>query len=299
MKKLFFARFVLLVLASATSVEAVRCWQCAAVDGRNCPKDAQLMNSLAHDACITWRIANGTVLLQNLVRFSEECSGSKVNFWSRFIDLYYQGTGGSVQCCTSDGCNTGISGSPDSDFGNGFGQAGLPPDLPGAPLGSFLTRPRPSQTQQQRPQALALQQSPQQSLAFNTVQANGQQHYVGTTSGGNTFPTANSNNNNNFGSYGVNSFANNNNLKLNGGSDLTLNGFPQLATSSSFSYQSEAQSSVLQSSQNGNCQQYFDKISAGEWLPRILVPLTFDRASETKVGVFYAKFKVHLLFNLF
>lgn len=43
--------------------------------------------------------------------------------------------------------------------------------------------------------------------------------------------------------------------------------------------------------QNGNCQQYFDKISAGEWLPRILVPLTFDRASETKVGVFYAKFK--------
>ena len=42
---------------------------------------------------------------------------------------------------------------------------------------------------------------------------------------------------------------------------------------------------------NGNCQQYFDKISAEEWLPRILVPLTLDRASETKVGVFYVKFK--------
>ena len=36
-----------------------------------------------------------------------------------------------------------------------------------------------------------------------------------------------------------------------------------------------------------------DKISAEEWLPRILVPLTFDRASETKIGVFYAKFKTY------
>lgn len=57
---------------------------------------------------------------------------------------------------------------------------------------------------------------------------------------------------------------------------MDLSGFPQI---------------LPPVNQNGNCQQYFDKISAGEWLPRILVPLTFDRASETKVGVFYAKFK--------
>lgn len=56
---------------------------------------------------------------------------------------------------------------------------------------------------------------------------------------------------------------------------MSLNGFPQLTPNPA----------------NGNCQQYFDKISAEEWLPRILVPLTFDRASEAKVGVFYAKFK--------
>ena len=69
---------------------AMRCWQCAAVDGRRCPEDAKLVRSPAHDACITWRVGNGTVLLQNLVRFDEECIGSKVDFWSRFIDLYYQ-----------------------------------------------------------------------------------------------------------------------------------------------------------------------------------------------------------------
>ena len=48
---------------------------------------------MQHDACITWRVGNGTVLLQNLVRFSEECAPSKIKFWSNFIDLYYRGTG--------------------------------------------------------------------------------------------------------------------------------------------------------------------------------------------------------------
>ena len=65
--------------------------------------------STQHDACITWRVGNGTVLLQNLVRFSEECAASKIKFWSNFIDLYYQGTGGNVQCCSGDGCNLGTS----------------------------------------------------------------------------------------------------------------------------------------------------------------------------------------------
>ena len=68
-------------------------------------------------------------------------------------------------------------------------------------------------------------------------------------------------------------------MQLNGGQDLQLSGFPQLTPNTV--------------SRNGDCQQYFDKISAEEWLPRILVPLTFDRASETKVGVFYAQFKTY------
>ena len=66
-------------------------------------------------------------------------------------------------------------------------------------------------------------------------------------------------------------------FQLNGAQDLQLQGFPQTTGNSA----------------NGDCQQYFDKISAEEWLPRILVPLTFDRASETKVGVFYTKFKTY------
>ena len=61
--------------------------------------------------------------------------------------------------------------------------------------------------------------------------------------------------------------------------DVGLVGFPQVQAANPIG------------AGNGGCQQYFDKISAEEWLPRVLVPLTFDRASETKVGVFYARFK--------
>ena len=35
---------------------------------------------------------------------------------------------------------------------------------------------------------------------------------------------------------------------------------------------------------------YFNKRGNGEWLPNTLMPLSFDRASEAKIGVFYAKF---------
>jgi hypothetical protein len=35
--------------------------------------------------------------------------------------------------------------------------------------------------------------------------------------------------------------------------------------------------------ENGNCERYYDKISADEWVPDTLVPLAFDRASEAKV----------------
>ena len=40
---------------------------------------------------------------------------------------------------------------------------------------------------------------------------------------------------------------------------------------------------------NGNCDHYFDKINADEWIPDTLVPLAFDRASGSRVGVFYTK----------
>ena len=143
-KKILIFRFLLTSILW-TPINAIQCWQCAAVDGRKCPQDATIVNSLAHDACITWRVGNGTVLLQNLVRLNEECSPSKVNFWSNFIDLYYRGSGGTVQCCSGDGCNTGISDDVRLSTVNQQQQntnndvfPGLPAELPGASLSSFL-----------------------------------------------------------------------------------------------------------------------------------------------------------------
>ena len=155
-KKLFstyLTQVILLATFLCKTTTAIRCWQCAAVDGRRCPEDATLVNSAAHDSCITWRNGNGSILLQNLVRYAEECSSSKIGFWSKFIDLYYQGSGGSVHCCTRDGCNTGVFAQKE-DL-NRFGPppvpvsnekmsdfiSQLPAELPGAPLGSFLQQP--------------------------------------------------------------------------------------------------------------------------------------------------------------
>ena len=79
------------------------------------------------------------------MRFSEECAASKIKFWSNFIDLYYQGTGGNVQCCTGNGCNLGTT---QAEVINRFSAErqpvnpeviqGLPAELPGASLSSFL-----------------------------------------------------------------------------------------------------------------------------------------------------------------
>lgn len=142
---------LLVLLLPLNIVDAISCWQCAAVDNRKCPEDATLVTSVTHDACITWRVGNGSILLQNLVRYSEECAQSKVSFWSNFIDLYYRGTGGNVQCCTTNGCNIGSE--QTQNLFNRFGGAqinsddsnvnaeviqGLPAELPGASLSSFL-----------------------------------------------------------------------------------------------------------------------------------------------------------------
>ena len=68
----------------------------------------KVIESNDHDSCITWRAGNGTILLQNIVRHNEECVKSRVMFWSNFINMYYQGSGSSVNCCQGDGCNRGL-----------------------------------------------------------------------------------------------------------------------------------------------------------------------------------------------
>ena len=181
-KKILIFRF-LLTSIFWTPINAIQCWQCAAVDGRKCPQDAAIVNSLAHDACITWRVGNGTVLLQNLVRLNEECTPSKVNFWSNFIDLYYRGSGGTVQCCSGNGCNTGISDDVrvttlDQQVQQQLQQntkndvfPGLPAELPGASLSSFLqqtavlTSPPQQSTFVQQPSFQQIQQ--QVRIGFN------------------------------------------------------------------------------------------------------------------------------------
>lgn len=92
-----------------TASRAIQCWQCASTSGKVCPYEAKPFLSSAHDACITWRHGNGSILLQNLVVSQNECTDERVAFWSKFVDLYYKTYGGSVSCCYSDNCNDGRS----------------------------------------------------------------------------------------------------------------------------------------------------------------------------------------------
>ena len=88
---------------------SITCYQCASADGNSCPSVAKSFTSDSHNACITWRLGNGTILLQNLVTAEDECTDEKISFWSQFVDLYYKTVGGSVSCCYSDLCNDGSS----------------------------------------------------------------------------------------------------------------------------------------------------------------------------------------------
>ena len=196
----------LLALAACLPVSlAIQCWQCASTEGKQCPEDAKHFSSNTHDACITWRLGNGTVLLQNLVNAQEECTDEKVSFWSRFVDLYYKTYGGSVSCCYTDRCN---------DASTSFSLPFPSPALP----------------------TLAVDRTP----GFGA-------------------PLASSLASQQFVSSDLNQIS-------------QLNGFPQVAIQRA-----------------GNCEKYFEKVNADEWVPDTLVPLAFDRASEAKVGVFYAK----------
>ena len=55
----------------AAVVLPLTCYQCASTEGKRCPASAKLFSSNLHDACITWRHGNGTILLQ--VRCYTEC----------------------------------------------------------------------------------------------------------------------------------------------------------------------------------------------------------------------------------
>ena len=135
----------LLVSLSLHSTQAIQCWQCAQVDHLFCPENAKLVESAKHDACITWILGNGTVVLQNVVQYETECTPSKIDFWNRFLDSYYSSQGGGVNCCTIDGCNRGTF--ADNFFKNPSGMqgSGAPANtIPGAPLifGAVSTAPQ-------------------------------------------------------------------------------------------------------------------------------------------------------------
>ena len=78
----------------------------------------KVIESNAHDACITWIAGNGTILLQNVVRKNEECITSRINFWKNFINMYYRGSGSTVVCCEGNGCNNGAQSHSRRNNGN-------------------------------------------------------------------------------------------------------------------------------------------------------------------------------------
>jgi len=198
--EIIFVAFLVTIIPSSL---AIQCLQCAATDGKKCPQQSHVTSSNSHDACITWIHGNGTVLLQNVVISQNECSQERIQFWSRFVDLYYKTTGGTVSCCYNNFCNDGQS--------------------------QFQIQPQPP-------------------LSFGSS---------------NNYPSR----------------------------------LPSSFASSSFPHQSSSSQNLNQvpnylqkfSERNGNCEHYFDKTNSNEWIPDTLVPLAFDRASESRVGVFYVK----------
>ncbi|CAB4060665.1 unnamed protein product [Lepeophtheirus salmonis] len=199
-QRLVLYNLVILVLNTPLIVSELHCWKCASVDQQYCPENAVIVTaSNEFNACVTWRLGNGTVILQNVVKFDEECTHSKIAFWSKFIDVYYGGNeknSASVECCQDSGCNTGIKKKEIL--------------YPGPPLEDMFSSSSASQILSRQRHVLP---------------------------------------------------------------DILrrIDGAPSYLTQS-------------------HCQKYFSSTSAEEWLPKNLIPLTMDRASGAKVGVFYAKF---------
>ena len=47
-----------------------------------CPSDSVLFQLPGWDACMTWRLANGTTILQNFVMKSEDCTPGKFRIFT-------------------------------------------------------------------------------------------------------------------------------------------------------------------------------------------------------------------------
>ncbi|CAB4060786.1 unnamed protein product [Lepeophtheirus salmonis] len=226
---------IILTLNARLIASELHCWKCASVDKQTCPENAVIVPAgNEFNACVTWRLGNGTVILQNVVKFEQECTQSKIAFWSKFINMYYGGNeknSASVACCQNSGCNTGIKKREIL--------------YPGPPLDEVFSSSSPSQILSRQRHYLPdilrrMDGAPSYRVPYNPY------------------------------SYSSDPF--NNYLQA-----------PSITTHNPIE---AALSKVTQS----HCQKYFSSTSAEEWLPRNLIPLTVDRASGAKVGVFYTKF---------
>ncbi|TRY73774.1 hypothetical protein TCAL_00951 [Tigriopus californicus] len=91
---------------SLSSTNVLKCWQCVVFKGlpTRCPEDAVLYELTGWNACMTWRLANGTTILQNFVQQETDCTeASKARWRSRIFDIWQMD--GNVDCCTEDECN--------------------------------------------------------------------------------------------------------------------------------------------------------------------------------------------------
>lgn len=289
-----FKTILVLCVASCRVASGLQCWQCASVGGRKCPEAAETVDSTSHDACVTWRLGNGTVILQNAVRFEKECTADKVRFWTNFVAMFYSSPGSAVRCCDTDGCNTGhgldnggaffesspvavesaFTGTDGIGSGDDFNQASFPSALPGAPM-MFGGSPSPVGTLG----GLSGMASPSPGRMDPITQQ--QQQLMAILSGGgvglNNLGMLNNPMQQQF-NFQHNSFAN------------ALAGMTRMGAGGGFNAFGNQMLGGVVSRNAGNCQRYFPSHGDDEWLPSPLVPLFYDRASGRRIGVFYAKF---------
>ena len=89
------------------AVTSMQCLQCAMLEGwpTVCPDDGVLESLEVWDACMTWTLDNGTVVLQNFVMAEDDCTEDRLEFWGKkYLDIVWNSTG-TAECCYEDGCN--------------------------------------------------------------------------------------------------------------------------------------------------------------------------------------------------
>ena len=50
------------------------------------------------DACMTWRLPDGTTLMQNFVIAEKDCTPTRIKHWKEYIKFVW-GREGDVECC--------------------------------------------------------------------------------------------------------------------------------------------------------------------------------------------------------